>query len=157
VATALGLQTLDTVARDPALVLKTRWPHAPGDRGADVVFQCRGQASALHLALRLLRPQGTVVDLAFYQAGADELRLGEEFHHNGLSVRCAQIGRMPRGLAPTWDRERLSAETIALLREHGAAIRAHLISTVVPFSDAPALLTDLAACRRHELQAVLRV
>ena len=31
----------------------------PGDRGADVVFQCRGQASALHLALRLLRPQGT--------------------------------------------------------------------------------------------------
>ena len=72
-------------------------------------------------------------------------------------MRCAQIGRMPRGLAPTWDRERLSAETIALLREHGAAIRAHLISTVVPFSDAPALLTDLAACRRHELQAVLRV
>lgn len=155
VATALGLQTLDPVARDPALVLKTRWPHAPGDRGADVVFQCRGQPGALHLALRLLRPQGTVIDLAFYQSGADELRLGEEFHHNGLSVRCAQIGRMPRGLAHVWDRERLSAETIALLREYGPAIRAHLISAAVPFSDAPALLTDLAARRRHELQVVL--
>ena len=26
------------------------------------------------------------IDLAFYQAGADEVRLGEEFHHNGLSA-----------------------------------------------------------------------
>lgn len=156
VAGALGLETLDPDAGDdPAVVLKTAWRHAPGDRGADVVFQCRGQASALHLALRLLRPQGTVVDLAFYQGGADAVRLGEEFHHNGLSVRCAQIGRVPRGLAPLWDRERLSAETIALLGTDGEAIRKHLITAVVPFGEAPALLSDLAARRRHELQAVL--
>ncbi|MEV1332361.1 zinc-binding alcohol dehydrogenase [Micromonospora costi] len=157
VAEALGLEALDADADDPAVVLKTRWAHAPGDRGADVVFQCRGQAWALHLALRLLRPQGTVVDLAFYQAGADQVRLGEEFHHNGLSVRCAQIGRVPRGLAPTWDRERLSAETIDLLRAYGDVVRKHLITAVVPFDEAPALLTDLAERRRHEVQAVLAV
>jgi threonine dehydrogenase-like Zn-dependent dehydrogenase len=155
VAAALGLEVLDPDAADPAEVLKTRWPHGPGDRGADVVFQCRGQAAALHLALRLLRPQGTVVDLAFYQAGADEVRLGEEFHHNGLSVRCAQIGRVPRGLAPIWDRDRLSAETVELLRAHGGRIRRHLVSATVPFDEAPALLTDLAARRRQEVQAVL--
>ncbi|AGZ41751.1 zinc-dependent alcohol dehydrogenase [Actinoplanes friuliensis] len=155
VAEALGLETLDPEAGDPAVTLKTRWRHTADDRGADVVFQCRGQASALHLALRLLRPQGTVVDLAFYQGGADEVRLGEEFHHNGLGVRCAQIGRVPRGLAPTWDRERLSAETVALLGSHGDLIRKHLISAVVPFAEAPALLDDLAARRRHELQVVL--
>jgi NADPH:quinone reductase-like Zn-dependent oxidoreductase len=155
VARALGLQTLDPDAEDPAPVLKTRWRHTADDRGADVVFQCRGQASALHLALRLLRPQGTVVDLAFYQGGADALRLGEEFHHNGLTVRCAQIGRVPRGLTPTWDRERLSAATIELLRADGNAIRQHLISAVVPFDEAPALLADLAHRRRHELQVVL--
>jgi threonine dehydrogenase-like Zn-dependent dehydrogenase len=154
VAEALGLDTMDS-AGDPAPVLKTAWRHAADDRGADVVFQCRGQASALHLALRLLRPQGTVIDLAFYQAGADEVRLGEEFHHNGLGVRCAQIGRVPRGLAAVWDRERLSAETIGLLRADGDAIRKHLVSAVVPFDEAPALLTDLAARRRQELQVVL--
>ena len=110
VAAALGFEVLDPDGdEDPAVVLKTRWRHAAGDRGADVVFQCRGQAFALQLALRLLRPQGTVVDLAFYQAGADAVRLGEEFHHNGLAVRCAQIGRVPRGLAHAWDRDRLSA------------------------------------------------
>nr|MDT0657458.1 zinc-binding alcohol dehydrogenase [Micromonospora sp. DSM 115978] len=155
VAAALGLDTLDPAGDDPAVVVKSRWAHGPGDRGADVVFQCRGQAGALHLALRLLRPQGTVVDLAFYQAGAGELRLGEEFHHNGLAVRCAQIGRVPRGLAPTWDRERLSAETVELLAAYGERIRTHLVSAVVPFDEAPALLTDLAAGRRHEVQAVL--
>ncbi|MEU4681191.1 zinc-binding dehydrogenase [Micromonospora sp. NPDC023737] len=157
VAEALGLETLDPDADDPAVVLKTRWAHTAGDRGADVVFQCRGQAWALRLALRLLRPQGTVIDLAFYQAGADAVRLGEEFHHNGLSVRCAQIGRVPRGLVPVWDRERLSAETIDLLRAYGDLIRKHLVTAVVPFEDAPVLLTDLAERRRQELQVVLAV
>ncbi|MGQ5264655.1 zinc-binding dehydrogenase [Micromonospora sp. ZYX-F-536] len=155
VAESLGLETLDPDADDPAVVLKTRWAHTAGDRGADVVFQCRGQAWALQLALRLLRPQGAVIDLAFYQGGADAVRLGEEFHHNGLSVRCAQIGRVPRGLTPTWDRERLSAETIELLRAYGDVVRKHLVSAVVPFDEAPTLLTDLAERRRQELQVVL--
>lgn len=156
VAGALGFESLDPQGReDVAAILKTRWRHAPGDRGADVVFQCRGQAAALHLALRLARPQATVIDLAFYQGGAPELRLGAEFHHNGLGVRCAQIGRVPRGLSHSWDRERLSAETIGLLREDGPAIREHLVTAVVPFEDAPALFTDLATRRRQELQVVL--
>jgi NADPH:quinone reductase-like Zn-dependent oxidoreductase len=156
VAGALGLESMDPEAQeDVAVSLKARWRHAAGDRGADVVFQCRGQAAALHLALRVARPQAAVVDLAFYQEGAANLRLGAEFHHNGLSVRCAQIARVPRGLAHVWDRERLSAETIDFLRADGAAIRDHLVTAIVPFEDAPVLLEDLAARRRHELQAVL--
>jgi threonine dehydrogenase-like Zn-dependent dehydrogenase len=120
-----------------------------------VVFQCRGQPAALQLALRVARPQATVIDLAFYQGEAAGLRLGAEFHHNGLTVRCAQIGRVPRGLAHSWDRERLSAETIDLLRADGATIRDHLITAVVPFGSAPGLFADLAARRRSELQVVL--
>jgi threonine dehydrogenase-like Zn-dependent dehydrogenase len=154
-ADGLGLEALDPERRDPAVLLKTRWRHGPGDRGADLVFQCRGRTASLALALRLLRPQGTVVDLAFYTDDARAVRLGAEFHHNGLGLRCAQIGRVPRGTAHLWDRERLSAETIALLRAHGRAIREHLITDVVALDDGPALLTDLAARRRHVIQAVL--
>ncbi|MER7363771.1 zinc-binding dehydrogenase [Nonomuraea wenchangensis] len=160
VAAALGADVLtashDDTGDDPAVTLKRRWRHGPQDRGADVVFQCRGRARALALGLRLLRPQGTLVDLAFYTEGAGEVRLGEEFHHNGLSVRCAQIGRVPRGLAHAWDRERLSYETIGLLREWGPRLRRHLVTDVVGFRDAPLLLGDLAARRRQSLQAVLR-
>jgi threonine dehydrogenase-like Zn-dependent dehydrogenase len=154
VAEALGFLTLDPDAEDAAVLLKTRWRHGAGDRGADVVFQCRGQASSLALALRLLRPQGTVIDLAFYQDGADEVRLGEEFHHNGLAVRCAQIGRVPRGLAHLWDRDRLSAETVAMLQVEGGSILEHVITDVVPAQRAPELLEAIATRKRHVVQAV---
>jgi hypothetical protein len=156
-AEALGLDVLDPDATDPALVLKSRWRHGPGDRGADVVFQCRGRTASLATALRLLRPQGTVIDMAFYTDDGAALRLGAEFHHNGLGIRCAQIGRVPRGTAHTWDRERLSAETIALLLANGPSIREHMITDQLDISMAPAFLTDLAARRRDAIQAVLTV
>src|SRR4051812_29025592 len=154
VAEAFGLDALDPDATDVAVELKTRWRHGPADRGADVVFQCRGRAASLALALRLLRPQGTVVDLAFYAGGAADVRLGEEFHHNGLAIRCAQIGRVPRGLAHLWDRERLSAETIGLLRAEGPDIAKHLVTDLVPITRAPQLYTEFADGRRQVLQAV---
>ena len=122
-----------------------------------MVFQCRGRSSALNTALRVVRPQGTVVDLAFYTEGAGDLRLGNEFHHNGLTVRCAQIGRVPRGTSSEWDRHRLSAETVTLLAACGTEIREHLVTDVVPLEDAPQLMTDLAQRKRHVLSAVFTV
>jgi threonine dehydrogenase-like Zn-dependent dehydrogenase len=138
-------------------VVKQAWRHGPGDHGADVVLQCRGHDSSLATALKSLRPQGTVVDLAFYQGGAPAVRLGEEFHHNGLSVVCAQISRVPRGMAGAWPRAALAAVTLDLLRARGDDVRRHLVTDVVPFHEGPALLADLAARRRATLQAVLRV
>jgi threonine dehydrogenase-like Zn-dependent dehydrogenase len=155
-AAALGLTGVPDMP-DAVRELKLRWRHGPGDHGADVVFQCRGQPAALATALRCLRPQGTVVDLAFYTGGAGPVALGEEFHHNGLAVRAAQIGRVPRGLAAWWDRRRLSVETLALLREHGAAVREHVLTDVVPFDRAPELFADLSARRRHVRSAAFAV
>jgi threonine dehydrogenase-like Zn-dependent dehydrogenase len=155
-AEALGMIPLADSPELPRLV-KQRWRHGPGDHGADVAFQCRGRADALAAALAAVRPQATVVDLAFYVEGADAVRLGEEFHHNGLSLRCAQISRVPRGQAHLWNRARLSTETVSLLRAQGTAVRKHLVTDVLPLADAPALLADLAARRRHCLQAVFSV
>ena len=122
-----------------------RWNHGGADRGADVVFQTRADAGSLHSAMRALRPQGTVIDLAFYQGGADRLRLGEEFHHNGLNLRCAQINRVPRGLGFQWDRRRLAGggNDRSCWRRAGAEIRAQLITHVVPLDDAPAFIARL--------------
>jgi threonine dehydrogenase-like Zn-dependent dehydrogenase len=155
-AEALGLRAVDDTD-DAAHALKLGWRHGPGDHGADVAFQCRGQDRALVTALRSLRPQGTVVDLAFYTGGADAVALGEEFHHNGLSIRCAQIGRVPRGLAHRWDRRRLSVETLALLSEHGRDIREVVLTDVVPFDHAPTLFAELSSRRRHVLSSAFAV
>ncbi|KWX67774.1 zinc-binding alcohol dehydrogenase [Mycobacterium sp. NAZ190054] len=154
IAADLGFEALDPRDGDPAVVLKSRWRHGAGDRGADVVFQCRGQDSALALALRIVRPQGTVIDMAFYPAGCENVRLGEEFHHNGLSLRCAQIGRVPRGTGHVWDRDRLSAETLDLLAAEGDGIAEHVITEYAPLSEAPEVLTRLADSRHDGLQLV---
>jgi threonine dehydrogenase-like Zn-dependent dehydrogenase len=154
-ARALGCWAIDETDGPPWQSVKDRWRTPAGTRGADVAFQCRGQPAVLAEALRCLRPQGSVIDLAFYPAGAPELRLGEEFHHNGLTIRCAQIGRVPAGLDDAWDRERLSRETVALLEACGEAIRRHVVTDVVPFDQGPALLHDVAQRRRHVIQAVL--
>ena len=154
-AAALGLTVIDERETAAAAWCKDRWVHGPGDRGADVVLQCRAQSAVLHEALRALRPQGTVIDLAFYVGGADDLRLGEEFHHNGLTIRCAQIGRVPRGLADVWDRSRLAAETARLLEAEGAALREHLVTDVVGISEAPELILGLARRERRVGQVVL--
>jgi threonine dehydrogenase-like Zn-dependent dehydrogenase len=156
VAELLGLGTVDDAEGEAWRAVKQQWRHGRGDAGADVVLQCRGHADSLATALKALRPQGVVVDLGFHQGGAEPVRLGEEFHHNGLSIVCAQIGRVPRGMARTWSRAALAAVTLDLLRERGADVLSHLVTDVVPFEEGPALLTDLATRRRPTLQAVLR-
>ena len=153
-AEALGLLALDEGDLDVPGWCKDRWHDGGNDRGADVVFQCRGQAEYLQMALRSLRPQAAVIDLAFYQGGADAVRLGEEFHHNGLTIRCAQIGRVPRGLGHLWNQARLADETLDLLREGGELIREHVITDTVGFEGAPELMQQLAARERHAIQAV---
>lgn len=154
-AAALGLVAMEE--RQAVDYAKATWHYGGSDRGSDVVFQSRADAASLHAALQALRPQGVVIDLAFYQGGAEGLRLGEEFHHNGLSIRCAQIGRVPRGLAAAWDRRRLAGETVALLNERGDDIRRELITHVVPFEDAPGFLNTLVAERPDFLQIAFEV
>lgn len=150
-AAKLGFEALSE--EEAWTAAKARW-HGPEGRGADIVFQTRARSESLHLALRALRPRGAVIDLAFYQGGLDGVRLGEEFHHNGLTIRCAQIGRVPRGFDAAWDRRRLARETLALLADDGAAMRQHLITRVVPFDDGPAFLRQLIAERPPFLQIV---
>ena len=133
---------------------KSAWHDKVGGRGAAYVFQTRARSDSLHHCLQALRPQGTVIDLAFYQGGMDATRLGEEFHHNGLAIRCAQINRMPRPVAHAWDQRRLSQETLRLLDSDGDAIRQHMITHVVPYDEGPDFLRRLVAERPDFLQIV---
>jgi threonine dehydrogenase-like Zn-dependent dehydrogenase len=151
----LGLLTVSTEEGDPAVALKERWAADGGERGADVAFQCSGSDALLQHALNTLRPQGTVIDMGFYQGGAPAVRFGEAFHHNGLRHVCAQIRRVPRRLAATWDRRRLSRETTAFLGEYGPQVRAHLITRVAPFAAAQGVFDALDGGEAGLLQAVL--
>ena len=104
------------------LALKTRWRRRTPVTVARTWCSSAGAAApSLALALRLLRPQGTVIDLAFYtDDGHGPCSWARSSTTTGSGCADEQIGRVPRGTeAHVGSRERLSAATIALLRAHG--------------------------------------
>lgn len=136
--------------------IKDRWAaDDTDDSGADFVLQCTGSDYLLHEGFRCLRVQGTVIELGFYQANATHVLFGKEFHHNRLRHVMAQIGGMPRDQKHLWSRQRLSQETISFLQAHGADMKKHLITHVVPFSHAQGIFERLAARDHSLLQVVL--
>jgi threonine dehydrogenase-like Zn-dependent dehydrogenase len=63
---------------------------APGDR--DAVVHTSATASGLQLAVDLLAPEGTVLDLSWYGDQRVHLSLGGAFHSRRLSIRASQVG-----------------------------------------------------------------
>ncbi len=60
--------------------------------GQDLVFHASATGDGLALALRLLRPEGEVIELSWYGDRAVSVPLGEAFHSGRLTVRASQVG-----------------------------------------------------------------
>jgi 2-desacetyl-2-hydroxyethyl bacteriochlorophyllide A dehydrogenase len=105
-------RTVDPESADAGRELKI----AAGGGGPDVAIEFSGRYAALHEALRCVRVAGTVVAAGFYvgDAGSD-LRLGEEFHHNRLTLVGSMSGWGAPQREPGWDRRRLRATALELL------------------------------------------
>jgi 2-desacetyl-2-hydroxyethyl bacteriochlorophyllide A dehydrogenase len=100
---------LDPTADDVGLRLR-EW------NGADVAIEFSGSYAALHEAIRSVRVAGLVVAAGFYQGGGAALRLGEEWHHNRVTMVSSQRGwGNPHRDAPAWDRARLRRTALRLL------------------------------------------
>ena len=54
--------------------------------GVDAALECSGNYAQLHQAVRATRQCGRVVCVGFYVGGATDLRLGEEFFHNRITL-----------------------------------------------------------------------
>jgi 2-desacetyl-2-hydroxyethyl bacteriochlorophyllide A dehydrogenase len=106
--------------------------------GVDVAIEMSGSDLALQGALAAAGLGGTVVAAGFYQGGAANLRLGEEFHHNRLSL-IASIGAWgaPDRHAPLWHRRRVLETATRLLYADRVSVKG-LLSRRFPFADAPA-------------------
>lgn len=112
-ATAFGAdRALDPAAGDVSLAIKS----ANREPGADIAIELSGSDAALHEAIRCVRVAGTVVAGGFYRGGAAHLRLGEEWHHNRVTlVSSMGVWDCPHRDYPAWDRARIHATATALL------------------------------------------
>jgi NADPH:quinone reductase-like Zn-dependent oxidoreductase len=115
IARSCHLETvLSAEGVDVARELKLRL----GAEGVAVVFECTGSARALHEAIRTVRRSGRVVAVGFYQGEAAGLFLGDEFHHNGVEIRSAQIGN----IHPAWSAASLRARVIEIAQSGRLAL-----------------------------------
>ena len=126
--------------------------HLKSTLGAEafpVVFEATGASGALHEAIRVVKRRGLVVALGFYQGDAVGLRLGDEFHHNGVRIACGQIGN----IHPDWSWDTLRARTRDLATA-GELVLGGLSRLTVPVDDVAAGFAALT--RKDEvLQVVL--
>jgi 2-desacetyl-2-hydroxyethyl bacteriochlorophyllide A dehydrogenase len=109
-----------------------------GGSGVDVAIEVSGSDRALQDALASAGLGGTVVAAGFYQGGAANLRLGEEFHHNRLSLVSSMGGwGAPNRYAPLWDRRRVVSTATRLLYADHLRVDG-MLGRSFPFDDAPA-------------------
>jgi threonine dehydrogenase-like Zn-dependent dehydrogenase len=121
--------TLDPDSCDVGRAIKL----AAGSGGPDVAIEFSGRFAALHEAMRCVALAGIVVAAGFYIGGASsDLRLGEEFHHNRLTLVGSMSGWGAPHREPGWDRRRLRATALDLLARSRLDVDA-FITHRVPF------------------------
>ncbi len=125
-----------------------------GNRGADVVIEMSGSYHALHEAVRAAAYSSRVVVGGFFQGDATPMRLGEEFHHNRISVVGSQISGVAPGLQHRWDEMRMS-KTVLELERDGRLRLTDLITHTVSAEEAPSAFAMLDASTEAALQVVL--
>ena len=152
-----------SVARELGAAHVVRADHADGAGAAvrelggavDAAIEISGSDRALHEAIRSVVVDGTVVASGFYQGGAANLRLGEEFHHNRVRIVASQISGTPLALGPRWNQARL----VRVFMDQVAAGRvdvARLVTDVVPAPDVASAFARLDAGDPETLQILLR-
>ena len=125
-------RALDPADCDVSYEIKSASPH----RGVDVAIEVSGHYPALHEAIRSVRKAGTVVAAGYYQGGGTALRLGEEWHHNRVTmISSMAVWDCPHRDYPAWDRERIHGMVSDLI-ESGQLNTDGLITQRIPFERA---------------------
>jgi 2-desacetyl-2-hydroxyethyl bacteriochlorophyllide A dehydrogenase len=123
-------------------------------RGADVCLEVSGSYHALHEAVRSVAYSSRVCVAGFMQGEGAGLRLGEEFHHNRVSLIGSQISGVAPALQHRWNYDRLARTAIQLASDKRLNVT-DLITHTVPIAQAAEAFQMLDERPQDALQVVL--
>lgn len=103
------------------------------NRGADVVIEVSGNTRALNEAIRIAAPDTTVVVVSWYQNEAKGLYLGDEYHHNRITLRQSQSAHVAPEYAHMFNEERRQKTLQEILKK----LTFHSLLQEVRFENAP--------------------
>ncbi|MEO5851092.1 MAG: zinc-binding alcohol dehydrogenase [Nocardioides sp.] len=145
-----AIAVLDPAEEDVAQAVRAM----TDDRGADVVIEMSGAYQALQEAVRTVGYSSRVVAAGFYQGDGVPLRLGEEFHHNRVTIVGSQISGVAPQLRHRWDELRMSKTALQLAAD-GRLSLDPLVTHLLPDADAPVAFEMLDQDPQDALQVVL--
>jgi 2-desacetyl-2-hydroxyethyl bacteriochlorophyllide A dehydrogenase len=141
----------DPAADDVGLELR----RATANVGVDIALEFSGRYAALQQALRSVRVAGTVVAAGFYaEARPDALLLGQEFHHNRLTLVGSMGGWGCPPREPRWPRPRARELATQLLAEERLQTD-ELFTHRFAFADAQSAYELIDAAPEETLRVVL--
>lgn len=146
-------RAIDPLGCDAALEIKL----ATGKQGVDVALETSGNSRALHDSLRCIRQCGTVVHVPWGPKDCAELHLDEEFHLNRPTLIGSQaVWDNPDRSHPLWDSERARQAAIDLFRD-GLITGQGIVTPIVPFEEAPAVLADIFRAPERTIKVGVRL
>ena len=111
-----------------------------GGPGVDVAIELSATYAGLQSAIRATRMEGTICASGVYLGEGRDLRLGEEFHRNRLTMIVPHgcfLGHKPRDYS-RWDEYRAYDAIISMIRQ-GALTAPGLIQPLVSLDEGPAV------------------
>lgn len=120
------------------------------DQGADVVMEVSGNTRALNEAIRIAAPDTTVVVVSWYQNEARGLYLGDEFHHNRITLRQSQSAHVAPEYSNLYDEERRQMTLQHILKN----ITFDSLLQVTDFENAPAAYKQIHDHPEEVIQVV---
>lgn len=125
-----------------------------GGRGADVTIEMSGAIEALHEAIKATTYSGKTVASGFFPGNAEDLYLGEEFHHNRINLVCSQISGVKPEVSYRWDRLRMKHKIMELQNDEKLNLK-ELITHTFPLKDGEGAFKALDDGDEEFLQVVL--
>jgi threonine dehydrogenase-like Zn-dependent dehydrogenase len=115
-----------------------------GGSGVDVAIDTSANPRALHEAIRCAAQCGMVVSVGYFAGDAAGLSLGEEWHHNRITMRSSIAAwDNPSRYHPLWNTDRAKETVLRLLTTKRIDVRDFPI-TRIPFQDAPSAYALIA-------------
>lgn len=153
----LALQFGATEVLDPTqcnVALETR--NILGGKGADIAIEASGHYAALRDSLRCVQQCAKVVTVGYYKGKDTDLALGQEWHHNQLTlISSLPVWGNPMREYPLWNEERVRQTLIEMFKRKMISSE-NIVDPVVEFQNAPEEILSIYRnpCQSNKLGVV---
>ncbi|WP_299111722.1 hypothetical protein [uncultured Winogradskyella sp.] len=111
-----------------------------GNGSFDIIFNTAANEEALQFCIDNTNEEGQIIELSWYGTSKTTVKFGENFHKNRLRLIASQVSRIPIRKRKEFDYYKRKLLAVDILRHN---IFDKLITTIIPFEDAPAFFNAL--------------